>query len=173
MGQRVYYHKNGGWRGPAKVMFQDGKIVWVRHGSFYSRISTNRLVDGENALGVGNWGENSKYIWNNSSTNEPNIKEYSNDVTKQPMPEKELSGHFGFPDLDIVGECITEDHQVIEEEGSPENISESVENTEENERTTQNDSLKDSQSLGETPVSNERAGNDGRVYDSEEPIPQE
>lgn len=45
-GDRVYYkrERDGRWRGPAHVIFQDGKIIFVRHGSVYVRVSANRIV---------------------------------------------------------------------------------------------------------------------------------
>ena len=45
-GDIVYYKrlKDNKWFGPAKVIFQDGKIIFVRHGSTYVRISANRIV---------------------------------------------------------------------------------------------------------------------------------
>ena len=44
-GDRVFYKKDGNmrWFGPAKVVFQDGRIVFVRHGGVYVRVSVNRL----------------------------------------------------------------------------------------------------------------------------------
>ena len=43
---RVYYKREGQerWLGPGKVMFQDGKVVFVRHGNVYVRVSPNRLI---------------------------------------------------------------------------------------------------------------------------------
>ena len=45
-GDRVWYkrERNGTWKGPAKVIFQDGKVIWVRHGSSAVRVSVNRIV---------------------------------------------------------------------------------------------------------------------------------
>lgn len=45
-GDVVYYKrtKDERWMGPAKVIFQDGKVIFVRHGSTYIRVSANRLV---------------------------------------------------------------------------------------------------------------------------------
>ena len=45
-GDRVWYkrERDGKWKGPAKVIFQDGKIIWVRHGSSAVRVSVNRIV---------------------------------------------------------------------------------------------------------------------------------
>ncbi len=44
-GDRVYYKREDSdrWLGPAKVVFQDGKVVFVRHGSVFVRVSPNRL----------------------------------------------------------------------------------------------------------------------------------
>ena len=45
IGDRVYYKREGkeGWLGPATVVFQDGKVVFVRHGGIFVRVSPNRL----------------------------------------------------------------------------------------------------------------------------------
>ena len=44
-GDMVYYKREGKekWLGPGKVIFQDGKVVFVRHGSVFVRVSPNRL----------------------------------------------------------------------------------------------------------------------------------
>ena len=46
MGDKVFYKRDGNnkWKGPGKVIGQDGKIVFVRQGNVYVRVSTNRLV---------------------------------------------------------------------------------------------------------------------------------
>ena len=45
-GDRVFYKRDGQerWLGPGKVVFQDGRIVFVRHGSVFVRVSPNRLI---------------------------------------------------------------------------------------------------------------------------------
>ena len=45
-GDRVYYKHDGRdrWLGPGKVVFQDGKVVFVRHGGSFVRVSPNRLI---------------------------------------------------------------------------------------------------------------------------------
>ena len=45
-GDIVYYKrmKDNRWLGPARVVFQDGKVIFVRHGSTYIRVSANRIV---------------------------------------------------------------------------------------------------------------------------------
>ena len=44
-GDLVYYKRQGidRWLGPATVVFQDKKIIFIRHGSEYYRISINRI----------------------------------------------------------------------------------------------------------------------------------
>ena len=45
-GDLVWYKRKDGDRalGPGKVVFQDGKILFVRHGMNYVRVSVNRVV---------------------------------------------------------------------------------------------------------------------------------
>ena len=45
-GDSVYYKRAGEekWRGPGKVIGQDGKVIFVRHGSVYVRVSPCRLI---------------------------------------------------------------------------------------------------------------------------------
>ena len=44
-GDIVYFKKEGedSWRGPAKVVFQDNKVLFLRIGSIYYRVSANRV----------------------------------------------------------------------------------------------------------------------------------
>ena len=44
-GDVVYYVREGQskWNGPARVMFQDGKVIFLRHGGFVVKVSANRL----------------------------------------------------------------------------------------------------------------------------------
>ena len=44
-GDIVYFKKEGedAWRGPAKVVFQDNKVLFLRIGSIYYRVSANRV----------------------------------------------------------------------------------------------------------------------------------
>ena len=45
-GDIVYYKraKDGRWMGPGKVVFQDGKVIFVRNGANLIRVSVNRIV---------------------------------------------------------------------------------------------------------------------------------
>ncbi len=51
-GDIVYFKKEGEdtWRGPAKVVFQDSKVIFIRIGSIYYRVSANRLIKASDAL---------------------------------------------------------------------------------------------------------------------------
>ena len=44
-GDTVYYKREGKerWLGPATVVFQEGKVVFVRHGGIFVRVSPNRI----------------------------------------------------------------------------------------------------------------------------------
>ena len=45
-GEMVYYKRDGStkWLGRGKVIFEDGKLGFVRHSGVYVRVSTNRLI---------------------------------------------------------------------------------------------------------------------------------
>ena len=45
-GDKVFYKrdKSERWLGPGIVVFQDGKVVFVRHGGVFVRVSPNRLI---------------------------------------------------------------------------------------------------------------------------------
>ena len=49
-GDNVYYKREGHdkWLGPGKVIFQDGKVIFVRHGGTFVRVSPNRLTPAGN-----------------------------------------------------------------------------------------------------------------------------
>lgn len=51
-GDIIYYkrEKDDQWLGPAKVVFQDGKVIFIRHGAYVVRVSANRLVKAGNEL---------------------------------------------------------------------------------------------------------------------------
>lgn len=51
-GDLVFYKREGRdkWLGPGKVVFQDGKVIFVRHGGIFVRVSPNRLVKASGVL---------------------------------------------------------------------------------------------------------------------------
>ena len=44
-GDYVYYKRDrsDGWEGPARVVYQDNKVILVRHGRFFYKVSANRI----------------------------------------------------------------------------------------------------------------------------------
>ena len=51
-GDKVFYKRESQdrWLGPAKVVFQDGKVIFVRQGKYLQRVSANRLLPFEEYL---------------------------------------------------------------------------------------------------------------------------
>ncbi len=49
-GDKVYYKRDNQWKGPGKVLGQDGKTVFVRHGNMYVRVATCRLLKEDHAF---------------------------------------------------------------------------------------------------------------------------
>ena len=110
-GDRVYYKREGKerWLGPATVVFQDGKVVFVLHGGIFVRVSPNRLniiqklKDGmsgsenpelnssdkyENMIQVtGNAGESEMESSSEGSKQDPSITEYLSSAEADPNIE--------------------------------------------------------------------------------------
>ena len=86
-GDIVYYKRENEdrWKGPATVMFQDGKVIYVRHGSFGIRVSANRLVKAKDELVEKIKRKNGDF----SITVERTASEKSDDKTKKETREKE------------------------------------------------------------------------------------
>ena len=53
-GDWCYYRrdKDGRWMGPAKVMWQDSKVIMIRHGGYCVRVSANRILPVKEELRV-------------------------------------------------------------------------------------------------------------------------
>ena len=51
-GDLVFFKKEGEdtWRGPARVVFQDSKVIFLRIGAVYYRVSANRIIKASNEL---------------------------------------------------------------------------------------------------------------------------
>ena len=90
-GDSVFYKRDGSnkWLGPGKIIFQDGKVVFVRHGGTYVRVSTNMLV-----------------------------KATANSGSESPKPEKEAGNHVPTRDSspnELTADPIKLDHYQISE----------------------------------------------------------
>ena len=76
-GDRVYYKRDGQdkWIGPGKVVFRDSKVVFVRHGGVFVRVSPNRLIKaGQEFVGENDVTQRDSDITtdNNDQTNDEN-----------------------------------------------------------------------------------------------------
>ena len=94
-GDIVYYKRDGKdrWLGPGKVIFQDGKIIFVRHGPTFVRVSANRLMKKGCEFNK-NEGENSQ---NSHSIPIPKL------TSHKPCVSEEIGGinHTGeYPDIE-------------------------------------------------------------------------
>ena len=80
-GDEVFYKKdsNPRWLGPAKVLAQDGKLVFVRHGSQLMRIAPNRLIKRF---------QDGKVTDEENNKQEPIISEVSNDDPNEIINEE-------------------------------------------------------------------------------------
>ncbi|CAG2239162.1 unnamed protein product [Mytilus edulis] len=92
-GDMVFYKREGKerWLGPGKVVFQDGKVVFVRHGGVFVRVSPNRLCKINTDLG-----ENKEQ--DNIALKKSDII-ISNEIKEQTNEEKKS--------FDIISETIT------------------------------------------------------------------
>ena len=63
-GHLVWYRKRDGDRamGPGKVIFQDGKVIFLRHGSQFIQISANRIVRKDKEFGREEKGSESQIV---------------------------------------------------------------------------------------------------------------
>ncbi len=99
-GDIVYFKKEGEdtWRGPAKVVFQDSKVIFLRMGSVYYRVSANRITKAgaglANEIRAREAEDNKITIDKNTETH--NIKtrrqasqQNIDDNDKQPTPDQE------------------------------------------------------------------------------------
>ena len=97
-GEKVYYKRDKAerWLGPGKVMFQDGKIVFVRHGNVYVRVSVNRLITAGNEEWLED--DDKEPVVEPTKGNE-NVPEPVAD-DKEPVPEPEADDKEPVPELE-------------------------------------------------------------------------
>ena len=95
-GDRVYYKRQGSekYLGPGKVVFQDGKVVFVRHGGVFVRVSPTHLIkDTSEALGQKNDSQVCETADPKTSVSSPEtvISDESDDDVTSIIPTKEHS----------------------------------------------------------------------------------
>ena len=73
-GDSVWYKRRDKWMGPGKVVFQDGKVIFVRHGSIYVRVSANRIVKKGEEFGNDEPSDNSEPVQDTNPSNDAFIE---------------------------------------------------------------------------------------------------
>ena len=94
-GDTVYYKREGRerWLGPATVVFQDGKVVFVRHGGIFVRVSPNRLRRTHEALGSSSIHKNDEKERNDKIVNQETEEESPvSEVVPAPEEGVEIEG---------------------------------------------------------------------------------
>ena len=94
MGDLVFYKRDGNdrWLGPGKVVCQDSKIIFVRHGSSLIRVSANRLIKAGTAIGGEDGG---------GHLMESEVRH--DDVRKMPENADPVVEYFGLEDGEEIG----------------------------------------------------------------------
>ena len=98
-GDTVYYKRENEdrWKGPATVMFQDGKIIYVRHGGYGVKVSANRLIKAKKELVEKIKRKNGDFTITVENA-DVNAKE---DETQTRARNKEAEANKSVPDLDV------------------------------------------------------------------------
>ena len=93
-GGTVYYKREGRerWLGPATVVFQDGKVVFVRHGGIFVRVSPNRLRRTHEALGSSSIHKNDEKERNDKIVNQETEESPVSEVVPAPEEGVEIEG---------------------------------------------------------------------------------
>ena len=143
-GDVVYFKKEdeNKWRGPARVIFQDSRVIFIRMGSVYYRVSANRLVKAGDQLASNVKANEDEQDNKNNETNDENIpniktrKQHTNiEETVKPdwdrlklSETEEVSRDNGLENTEDIDEIITHDNN---ERNSAENKNTEQENPEE------------------------------------------
>ena len=92
-GDTVYYKREQKerWLGPAKVVFQDGKVIFVRHGSVFIRVSPNRVIKaGKDFSSDNSFQDNTITKQNTCDNNNPSISGETIGSKKEELTDKEF-----------------------------------------------------------------------------------
>ena len=108
-GDRVFYKRDGQdrWLGPGKVVFQDGKVIFVRHGGVFVRVSPNRLVKFESEFMTGE-SQEEEVLTRDSDLNKPkgniaqSIVETIDSTEKVMVDDEQLPAKKRFPKKDDI-----------------------------------------------------------------------
>ena len=150
-GDTVYYKREGKerWLGPATVVFQEGKVVFVRHGGIFVRVSPNRIERVNEILERHESGDavQTEHKEGVVETNEEETEEESpvSEVIAAPVPAEDQN--YEAPDRNSENQLSVTDQelQTVSSEtatGSVENDRDTDRNTERSTRVKVNDNIR-------------------------------
>ena len=150
-GDTVYYKREGKerWFGPATVVFQEGKVVFVRHGGIFVRVSPNRIERVNEILERHESGDavQTEHKEGVVETNEEETEEESpvSEVIAAPVPAEDQN--YEAPDRNSENQLSVTDQelQTVSSEtatGSVENDRDTDRNTERSTRVKVNDNIR-------------------------------
>ena len=150
-GDTVYYKREGKerWLGPATVVFQEGKVVFVRHGGIFIRVSPNRIERVNEILERHESGDavQTEHKEGVVETNEEETEEESpvSEVIAAPVPAEDQN--YEAPDRNSENQLSVTDQelQTVSSEtatGSVENDRDTDRNTERSTRVKVNDNIR-------------------------------
>ena len=138
-GDTVYYKREGKerWFGPATVVFQEGKVVFVRHGGIFVRVSPNRIERVNEILERHESGDavQTEHKEGVVETNEEETEEESpvSEVIAAPVPAEDQN--YEAPDRNSENQLSVTDQEL--QTVSSETATESVENDRDTDRNTE------------------------------------
>ena len=139
-GDTVYYKREGKerWLGPATVVFQEGKVVFVRHGGIFVRVSPNRIERVNEILERHESGDavQTEHKEGVVETNEEETEEESpvSEVIAAPVPAEDQN--YEAPDRNSENQLSVTDQEL--QTVSSETATGSVENDRDTDRNTEN-----------------------------------
>ena len=82
LGQEVYYKRNNGikWKGPGKIIGQDGPVVFIRHGGHYVKIHCSRIQLSNTNMEKENDLEGSHNQINQTIIENPNLQQNPSEI---------------------------------------------------------------------------------------------
>ena len=88
-GDKVFYKRDESnkWKGPGKVLGQDGKVVFVRHGNIYVRVHPCRLIRVGEEFHNSQKRDHRQEIQNEGDHDQSQIDQFKSGVTDKPLQQ--------------------------------------------------------------------------------------
>ena len=179
-GDYVFYKRERDveMRGPAKVICQDGKIIWIRHGSYICKVSINRLIPVHDDLARKYQTQEKPATPVETDVNEVNDTMVQNNAPEVTLEECSQSQQVQEPREPVGEQSDTEEFQECIQEASSENnaLEENTENLNAEEPDTQNSeqgsesAIQDNEQVTETSNSSINEPNDANEDQGQDDI---